>query len=359
MRFTLVLQAAARFSAMVGLASIVSIIDACAPASTAAQNSAVVPAAGPAINETDVRRILSALADDSMQGRLAGTPGANRAAAFIDREMRSIGLTPAGDSGYYQKVALAGTGDDLSVLDSMGALAILPPEQRHISYNMIGVVRGSDPVLRDQIVVIAAHYDHLGIGKPVNGDSVYNGADDDASGVTAVLEIARSIVARHPKRTVVFITTTGEEEGTLGTRWYVKHPEFPLSKMVAEMEVEMIGRPDSLAGGPGKGWLTGYDRSTMGDMLKASGVPIVADPYPQMHFFERSDNIVFAEMGIPAHTLSSYNLHGDYHQPSDEVSRIDFAHVTGVIRAGAMAADILADGTAPVWKPGGRPPPEH
>jgi hypothetical protein len=344
-------------AAIVAVFSIAAIGGACAPALSSAQKPAGVPSAIPvtAINETDVRKILSALADDSMEGRAAGTPGANRAAAYIDKEMRSIGLSPAGDSGYYQKVALAATGNSLSVLDSLGALSAIPPDQRRIGYNMIGVVKGSDPVLSDQVVVIAAHYDHLGIGTPVNGDSIYNGADDDASGVTAVLEIARSMVSGpHPKRTVVFIATTGEEEGTLGTQWYVRHPEFPLSKMVAEMEVEMIGRPDSLAGGSGKGWLTGYDRSTMGDMLKAAGVPIVPDPYPQMHFFERSDNIVFAEMGIPAHTLSSYNLHSDYHQPSDDVSRIDFVHLTGVIRAGAMAARILADGPAPTWKPGGQ-----
>jgi hypothetical protein len=344
-------------------ASVAAIVCACTPSSSIAQNTVPAPsvASGSSINETDVRRILSSLADDSMQGRLSGTPGANRAAAFIDREMRSIGLTPAGDSGYYQKVALAmKSPGDLIVLDSLGALRAFPDSARRIGYNLIGIVKGSDPILRDQIVVIAAHYDHLGIGKPVNGDSIYNGADDDASGVTAVLEIARSLLSgSHPKRTVVFITTTGEEEGILGTQWYVKHPEFPLSKMIAEMEVEMIGRPDSLAGGPGKGWLTGYERSTMGDMLKAAGVPIVPDPYPQMHFFERSDNIVFAQMGIPAHTLSSYNLHNDYHQPSDEVSRIDFAHVTGVIRAGAMAARILADGPAPTWKPGGQPAAEH
>jgi hypothetical protein len=338
---------------------------ACAPSGSVAQSPAPVSAASvapsSAINETDVRRILSALAADSMEGRMSGTRGANRAAAFIDREMRSIGITPAGDSGYYQKVALALSGrGEMIVLDSMGALKTFPDSSRRIGYNLIGVVRGSDAAMKDQIVVIAAHYDHLGIGKPVNGDSIYNGADDDASGVTAVLEIARSLMAGPcPKRTVAFMTTTGEEEGILGTQWYVRHPEFPLSKMVAEMEVEMIGRPDSLAGGPGKGWLTGYDRSTMGEMLKAAGVPIVPDPHPQMHFFERSDNIVFAQMGIPAHTLSSYNLHSDYHQPSDEVSRIDFAHVTGVIRAGAMAARILADGPAPTWKAGGRPLAEH
>lgn len=313
-----------------------------------------------AIKGGDVRRILSALAADSMEGRLSGSRGANRAAAFISREMRAIGLTPAGDSGYYQKVALAiehgRRPGSMRVLDSLGALAAIPEADRRIGYNMIGFLEGSDPVLREQVVVIAAHYDHLGIGTPVNGDSIYNGADDDASGVTAVLEIARALKAEAPpKRTVVFITTTGEEEGILGTKWYAAHAKFPISKMVAEMEVEMIGRPDSLAGGPGKGWLTGYDRSTMGDMLKAEGVPIVADPYPQMRFFERSDNIIFARLGIPAHTLSSYNMHSDYHALTDDIDRIDFPHMTAVIRAGAMAARLLADGPAPTWKPGGRP----
>ena len=117
----------------------------------------------------------------------------------------------------------------------------------------------------------------------------------------------------------------------------------------------MIGRPDSLAGGKGKAWMTGYDRSTMGAMLKAAGIPIVADPYPAQHFFERSDNIVFARKGIPAHTFSSYNLHADYHKPSDDIAGIDFAHVTGVARAAVSAARILADGPAPVWNPGGQP----
>lgn len=341
---------------------------ACASAQTVSTSgvpaSGVAPAPAYQINEADVRRILSTLAADSMEGRYTGSPGARKAARFITREMTSIGLSPAGDSGYYQKVAYQSKEDsrtqpDLKVLDSLGALTALSPGARVVGYNLIGVIPGSDPGLRDQIVVIAAHYDHLGIGKPVKGDSIYNGADDDASGITAVLEIARSLANNPPRRTVVFIATNGEEQGILGTRWYVAHPKFPLAKMVAEMEVEMIGRPDSLAGGAGKAWLTGYDRSTMGDMLKAANLPIVADPYPQMHFFERSDNIVFAMMGIPAHTLSSYNLHNDYHAVTDDVDKIDFAHVTAVIRAGATAARILADGPVPTWKDGGRPAPRN
>jgi Zn-dependent M28 family amino/carboxypeptidase len=170
------------------------------------------------------------------------------------------------------------------------------------------------------------------------------------------MSIARAIKAGPPpKRTMIFMTTTGEEQGIRGTRWYIRHPVAPLSKMVAELEVEMVGRPDSLAGGRGKTWMTGYERSTMGDMLKAAGIPIVPDPYPAQRFFERSDNIVFALAGIPAHTLSTYNLHEDYHQPSDEVSRIDFTHLTEVALAGAGAARLLADGPAPQWKPGGQP----
>ena len=121
----------------------------------------------------------------------------------------------------------------------------------------------------------------------------------------------------------------------------------------------MIGRPDSLAGGVGKAWLTGYDRSSMGPSFHAAGLPIVADPRPDQEFFQRSDNIAYAERGIPAHTLSSFNLHGDYHQPSDDISRIDFGHMTAVIQAGVEAVRLLANGPAPKWNPGGQPTQQH
>nr|MBP9898703.1 M28 family peptidase [Gemmatimonadales bacterium] len=118
---------------------------------------------------------------------------------------------------------------------------------------------------------------------------------------------------------------------------------------------EMIGRPDSLAGGPGKAWLTGYERSTMGDMLKANGIAIVPDPRPSQNFFRRSDNYAFAEMGIVAHTLSTFNLHTDYHRPSDDADKFDFDHMTAVIKAGAQAVRHLADGATPAWHEGGKP----
>jgi hypothetical protein len=311
----------------------------------------------------DVRRILSALADDSMEGRASGTPGAQRAARYIGGQMKTIGLEPLGDSGFFQRVAV--TMDTtmsprvrvgLHVRPSFAALDTVPRSRWRPAVNVLGVIRGSDPALKGEYVLVDAHYDHLGIGRPVNGDSIYNGADDDASGVTAVLEIARQLLrGPKPRRTVVFAAMIGEEVGLLGTNWYIMHPAIPLDSMAANLEIEMIGRPDSLAGGVGKAWLTGYERSTMGDELAAHGIPIVPDRRPDQQFFERSDNIAFARRGIPAHTLSSFNLHADYHQPSDEISKIDFVHMAGVINAGAKAVRLLTDGPKPEWKPGGRP----
>ncbi|MEO5509049.1 MAG: M28 family peptidase [Longimicrobiales bacterium] len=223
--------------------------------------------------------------------------------------------------------------------------------------NVIGIIRGSDPKLKAEWVLIDAHYDHLGKQVPaVNGDSVFNGADDDASGVVAVLEIARAIKAgKQPKRSMIFGAMTGEEGGLIGTNYYIAHPFVPMSSLVANMEIEMIGRADSLSEGRGGAWLTGYERSTMGDMLKANGIRIFPDKRPSQNFFSRSDNRAFACMGIPAHTLSTFNLHKDYHRLSDETQFVDFVHMTEVIRSGARAARILADGAVPTWVPGGSP----
>ncbi|HET9985165.1 MAG TPA: M20/M25/M40 family metallo-hydrolase [Longimicrobiales bacterium] len=318
----------------------------------------------PGTRVQDVRAELSALADDSMQGRMTASPGGARAARYIAQRMKEFGLRPAGDSGFFQRVPLARSphADDRSGLVLLHALQDLdsvPAEARAVAVNVVGVLPGSDAKLKDEAILVDAHYDHLGVGEPVDGDSIYNGADDDASGTVAVLEIARALAAGpRPKRTVVFLATTGEEVGLLGTRWYLAHPVVPLERTVANLEIEMIGRPDSLAGGRGKGWLTGYERSTMGSMFERAGIAIVPDPHPAQSFFTRSDNIAFARRGIPAHTLSSYNLHTDYHTPADEADRVDLDHMTGIIRAGARAVRLLANGPVPRWRPGGRPAAE-
>ena len=342
----------------------------CASAPVASGASASASAApAQAITEADVRQLLTALADDSLEGRGTGTAGSAKAARIIADAMQRAGLQPGGDSGYFQRVPVAmvtqsrtlGNGTVVTrtrpaLFPSFDALDTVPAARRRNAVNVIGILRGSDPVLRDSVILVDAHYDHLGIGPAVNGDSIYNGADDDASGVVAVLEIAKALAAGPaPKRTVIFAATTGEEVGLLGTRWYLEHPVAPLSHMTANLEIEMIGRPDSLAGGVGRAWLTGFERSTMGSMFAAAGLPIGPDKRLDQQFFTRSDNIAFARAGIPAHTLSTFNLHSDYHRPGDDASRVDFAHMTAVIRAAASATRLLADGPAPQWNPGGRP----
>ena len=316
----------------------------------------------PAADAARVARLLGALADDSMAGRDTGSRGGWAAARLIAGELARAGIGPAGDSGFFQRVPLARqtvtladgrTASRLVLLTDSAARRDTALAARVSAANVVGVLRGADPALRQEAVVVTAHYDHLGIGPAVHGDSVYNGADDDASGVVAVLEIAR-LLARgpRPKRTVVFLLVTGEERDLLGTRWYLAHPVVPLARTVVNLNIEMIGRPDSLAGGAGRGWLTGFDRSTVGRRLRAAGLPIVPDPRPGQRFFERSDNIAFAMRGIPAHTISSYDLHADYHQPSDEARFTDPAHMAALITAAARAVRLLTDGAAPQWAPG-------
>ena len=325
----------------------------------AACSAAPAPPA-PLASGDELREIVSVLAADSLEGRRTGTPGSARASRFLAERMRRYGLEPAGDSGYFQTVPYQRTnlGPDAPGLRLAPAGAKDTAGGELVTdYNLIGLVRGSDPAVRDQAVVLGAHFDHVGIGKPVAGDSIYNGADDDASGVAVVMAAARALAKQPGRRSVIFLLTSGEEFGVLGTQRYLERPIFALNRTVADLQVEMVGRPDSLAGGSGKLWLTGYERSSMGESFVKAGIPVVADPRPDFRFFERSDNIVFALEGIPAHTLSSFSLHPDYHQPSDEVDRIDFHHLQQAADAVIRATRILADSAPPTWVPGGKPGP--
>jgi len=312
--------------------------------------------AGPT-TPASARQLLSVLAHDSLQGRLTGSESAMSAARFIAGEMEQIGLEPLGDDGFLQTVPLVAGARRPSLAESMAVFGTVAEDRRLPAANVVGLLRGSDAALRDEYVIVGAHYDHVGMNaaRAVNGDSVFNGADDDASGVVAMLETARQLAADPPARSVIFVAFTGEENGMTGTRWYIRNPPRPLERTAADIQIEMIGRPDSLVGGAGKGWLTGYERSTMGPMLSAAGIAVVADPRPAMNFFARSDNYPFAQAGIPAHTISSFGGHADYHQPSDEIETIDFEHFAALINATARAVRVIADGERPEWVEGGKP----
>lgn len=352
-------------TAVTAAIAVATTISACAPASDAGSDgadrgSATALADAGLTRQERLEHLLGALADDSMRGRRVGSPENAEAARFLASELQRYGVRPAFQDGFLQPVPMARVernGRTRTVLqsedldfDTLPADAVI-----HTESNVVGIIPGSDPTLAGQAVVIGAHFDHVGVGQAVDGDSIYNGADDDGSGTVAILEIARELATGPaPKRTVVVLLSTGEEAGLVGTNWYMQHPVVSLDSTVADFQIEMIARPDSLAGGPGRAWLTGYERTTMGDQLAAAGSPIVPDQRLDQHFFFRSDNVPFALAGIPAHTLSSYNMHTDYHRPSDDVSKVDFAHMAAVVDAAVQAVRFLADGPKPEWKPGGR-----
>jgi aminopeptidase YwaD len=230
------------------------------------------------------------------------------------------------------------------------------PPEKSSTWNAVGKITGSDPKLRNSVILLSAHLDHLGIGPPVNGDAIYNGADDDASGVTAVLEVAR-VLARgpKPKRTVVFALFGSEEEGGLGSSWFEAHPPVPLANIAANLEFEMIGRRDPKYPDDSL-WLSGWDRTNLGPALAAHGAKLVKDERPEEHFFMRSDNYVFAKKGVVAQTASSFGLHADYHQPSDDLAHIDFQHMRVVIASLIESVEWLVNSDfRPRWVDGGRP----
>lgn len=242
------------------------------------------------------------------------------------------------------------------VIQISGSLA--PPEIKH-TWNVVGELAGSDPKRRHEAISLSAHMDHLGVRRPVAGDSIYNGADDDASGVIAVLELARVLSAGpRPKRTIYFVAYGSEEQGGFGSRYFIEHPPLPLENLVANIQFEMIGRPDPKVAAHTL-WLTGFERSNLGPELAQRGARLVADPHPQENFFQRSDNYILAKRGIIAHTVSSYGLHEEYHQPNDDLTRIDFAHMTAAINAIHKPVLWLANSDfKPAWVAGKNPAEE-
>jgi Zn-dependent M28 family amino/carboxypeptidase len=221
--------------------------------------------------------------------------------------------------------------------------------------NTIGWIEGSDPELRDEYVIFTAHMDHVGVGEPVDGDSIYNGADDDASGTAAVLELAEAFgrAEEKPRRSVVFMTVSGEEKGLLGSRWYSEHPVFPLEATVANLNMDMIGRNwrDTVVA-------IGQDHSTLGDVLDrvvAShpelDMTVVEDRWPEERLFFRSDHYNFARKGVPALFFFS-GLHEDYHRPSDEPDGVLYGKTARIVRLLYHLGSAVADADErPRWDP--------
>lgn len=292
----------------------------------------------------EIRGEMEFLASDAMQGRGSGSHDELLAAVYLASQLRQIGIEPAGDNGgYIQNVA--------------GEFNFFRAGKKPWNTrNVIGILRGRDEKHTHEVILLTAHMDHLGVKDAVNGDNIYNGADDDASGCVAVLQLARVLAQKKaPKRTVLFVFFGSEETGGQGNQYFLEHPPVPLETVIANLEFEMIGRPDS-AVKPDELWLTGYERTNLGPELAKHGARLVADPHPAQQFFKRSDNYALARKGIVAQTVSSFGLHADYHRPSDDIAHLDFAHMEQAIHSMLGPVEWLANTDfKPQWVEGKKP----
>ena len=220
--------------------------------------------------------------------------------------------------------------------------------------NTVGILEGSDPALKREYLVFSAHMDHIGV-TPGLPDSVNNGADDDASGTTGVIELAEAFSrpGARPRRSIIFLTVSGEEKGLWGSRYLSEHPPVPVDRIVADINIDMIGRnwPDTIVA-------IGKEHSDLGATLERVnrahpelGMTAIDDRWPEERFYFRSDHYNFARKGIPV--LFFFNgVHPDYHQPSDSPDKIDAEKESRILRLLYFLGRQVGDADArPKWNP--------
>jgi Zn-dependent M28 family amino/carboxypeptidase len=256
--------------------------------------------------------------------------------------------------------ALTGTGTTQRLVPLAGVTAQLGgglAETEHRPPNVAGMLRGSDPELRDTYVVFSAHIDHTGICRPGAADPICNGADDDASGTSAIMELAEAfaMLPTAPRRSIIFLGVSGEEKGLLGSSYYADHPTVPIESIVANINIDMIGRndPDSVVA-------IGKTYSTLGPLLEQINsrhpelrMTTSDDLWPEQRFFFRSDHFNFARREVPAIFFFT-GVHEDYHQPSDTVDKIDLDKITRITRLIFHYGNAIANADErPQWDPAG------
>lgn len=307
---------------------------------------------------SEVRKHVEFLADDALGGRYTLSKGYLTAAIYVAERFAALGLVEAQtDAGWFQIAKLPIT---------MGN----PPRKRtYKAPNVIGVLPGSDPVLKNEYVVLSAHLDHVGTDPLRAGDKIYNGAMDNASGVATMLETARVFAgSKHrPKRSILFVALAGEESGLLGSNYLARNPVVGTGKVVANVNLDMpillYDFQDVIA--------FGGEHSTMGEVTARAGasmgVSVSPDPMPEEDFFERSDHYSFVKVGVPSIFLMTGFKNGgekafrtflakNYHQPSDQTD-LPFNWEAGAkfARLNYLIARDVADAPeAPRWYEGNR-----
>ena len=297
------------------------------------------------------------LSSDVLAGRGSATRDEQIAATYVASEFQGYGLTPApGLAGYLQSA-------DVVQVEVNGRKRVRladPQGQPNAikTYNAIGYLAGSDPAAGT--ILLTAHLDHLGTRTPIDGDAIYNGADDDASGTTAVMELAHALAAGpKPRRSILFVCYGSEELGGLGSTFFGQHPPVPLASLVTNLEFEMIGNQDPKMP-KGVLLLTGWERSNLGPTLKQHGALLGPDPYPEQHFFQRSDNYSLALVGVVAHTAAGWGTVPTYHKPNDDIAHLDLDFMVAAIQSLVEPMRWLANSDfKPTWNPGGQPKPNE
>ncbi len=283
------------------------------------------------ISKDDVSRVIKTLSADDMLGRNSLKPDEiGKAADFISAEFEKAGLKYLDGLNTYRQ-----TFDYQSKRNN----------KTYSLFNVVGILPGKSK--KDEYVIFSAHYDHLGITKAVNQDSIANGADDDASGTTAVIQLAKHFAGKNDnERTIIFVAFTAEEIGGFGSQYFSKqlNPE----KIVAMFNIEMIGKESKF--GKSNAFITGYERSDFGKILqnnlKKTAFKFYPDPYPEQNLFFRSDNATLAKLGVPAHTISSDQIDSDklYHSVDDEFESMDIGNITEIIKAIAISSTSIIKG---------------
>lgn len=235
---------------------------------------------------------------------------------------------------------------------------VRPPKSKPVKLrNVAAILPGSDPVLKDSFIILSAHYDHLGVNLDMPGDNIFNGANDNGSGTVSVIEIASALAAsgKPPKRSIVFLNLFGEELGMLGSQYYGRHPLVPLSRTVANLNLEQLGRTDAADGDmTGRAAVTGFGYSSMPQTLvkagKLTGLDVYGDAKLGEQYFNQSDNAALAKVGVPAHTLSVAYAFPDYHKAGDHWQEIDYDNMAKVSRTIALGLLMMAnDKDVPKW----------
>lgn len=277
----------------------------------------------PVIQKSEVIRIETTLASDEMQGRQIFTSGIDAASAFIENEFTKIGLSYYKDLKNYRQEFIS---------------------KNKNANNVIGILPGKSKP--NEYVIFSAHYDHLGTVED-GDDKVYNGANDDASGTTAVIALAKYFKELgNNERTIIFVAFTGEEVGGFGSRFFSK--SINPDEVVAMFNIEMIGTESKW--NKNSAYITGYEKSDFGTILqknlKGSKFKFYEDPYTDQHLFYRSDNAMLAALGVPAHTISTSKMDDEqnYHKLSDEVSTLDLDNMTEIINAIAISSESIING---------------